>query len=101
MANFDVETMGFTRMKQLNDGPGRGLKQWETPGRWDHALKWYASKGKNPNNLINDIEAQIEWTLYEFGEILQTKRVVQCFQMDLDIIYRIGSHLQMIHKNWQ
>ena len=69
MANFDVETMGFTRMKQLNDGPGRGLAQWETPGRWDHALKWYASKGKNPNNLINDIEAQIEWTLYEFGEI--------------------------------
>ena len=69
MANFDVETMGFTRMKQLNNGPGRGLAQWETPGRWDHALKWYASKGKNPNNLINDIEAQIEWTLYEFGEI--------------------------------
>ena len=69
MANFDVETMGFTRMKQLSGGPGRGLAQWETPGRWDHALKWYASKGNNPNNLINDIEAQIEWTLYEFGEI--------------------------------
>ena len=28
MANFDVETMGFTRMKQLNNGPGRGLAQW-------------------------------------------------------------------------
>ena len=69
MANFDVETMGFTRMKQLSGGPGRGLAQWETPGRWDQALKWYASKGNNPNNLINDIEAQIEWTLYEFGEI--------------------------------
>lgn len=69
MANFDIETMGYTRMRQLENGPGRGLAQWETPGRWDMALKWYASKGKNPKNLINDIEGQIDWMIHEFTEI--------------------------------
>ena len=69
MANFDIETMGYTKMRQLENGPGRGLAQWETPGRWDQALKWYASKGKNPKNLINDIEGQIDWMIYEFTKI--------------------------------
>ena len=67
MANFDVETMGFTRMKQLNDGPGRGFDANPIPGRWDHA-KWYASKSKNPNNLINDIRSTYKMTLYAWTD---------------------------------
>ena len=43
------------------------LTQWETPVR--QAKAWLQVKIRHPNNLINDIEAQIEWTLYEFGEI--------------------------------
>lgn len=76
MANFDIETMGYTRMRQLENGPGRGLAQWEIDhagnnysGRWSKALEWYASKGKNPKNLINDIEGQIDWMIHEFTEI--------------------------------
>ena len=36
MANFDIETMGYTRMYQLDGGPGRGLAQWETPWAFLH-----------------------------------------------------------------
>ena len=66
MANFDIETGGYRTMYQDNNGPGRGLAQWETPGRWDQALQWYKSKGKNPKNLINDVEGQIDWMMHEF-----------------------------------
>ena len=69
MANFDVETGGYRTMYQDGGGPGRGLAQWETPGRWDQALEWYASTGRNPNNLIRDIEGQIEWMMHEFSTI--------------------------------
>ena len=69
MANFDIETMGYTRMYQLGGGPGRGLAQWETPGRWDLALKWYESTGRDPSQLINDVEGQIEWMMHEFNNI--------------------------------
>lgn len=65
MANFDIETGGYRTMYQ-DGGPGRGLAQWETPGRWDQALQWYKSKGKNPKNLINDVEGQIDWMMHEF-----------------------------------
>ena len=66
MANFDIETMGYTTMYQLNGGPGRGLAQWETPGRWDFALKWYESTGRDPSKLIDDVEGQIDWMMHEF-----------------------------------
>ena len=69
MANFDIETMGYTRMYQLDGGPGRGLAQWETPGRWDLALKWYESTGRDPSKLIDDVEGQIEWMMHEFTNI--------------------------------
>ena len=69
MANFDIETMGYTTMYQLNGGPGRGLAQWETPGRWDFALKWYESTGRDPSKLIDDVEGQIDWMMHEFTNI--------------------------------
>ena len=32
MANFDIETMGYTTMYQLNGGPGRGLANGKHQG---------------------------------------------------------------------
>lgn len=69
MANFDIETGGYQTMYQDNGGRGRGLAQWETPGRWDQALEWYASQGKDPSKLINDVEGQIDWMMHEFTNI--------------------------------
>ena len=76
MANFDIETMGYTTMYQLNGGPGRGLAQWEIDhagnnfsGRWSLALKWYESTGRDPDKLINDVEGQIDWMMHEFTNI--------------------------------
>lgn len=66
MANFDIETGGYRTMYQDSGGPGRGLAQWETPGRWDQALEWYESQGKDPKKLIDDVEGQIDWMMHEF-----------------------------------
>tara|TARA_A100001035_G_scaffold23491_1_gene15829 strand:+ start:117 stop:3230 length:3114 start_codon:yes stop_codon:yes gene_type:complete len=76
MANFDIETLGYTTMYQLGGGPGRGLAQWEIDhagnnfsGRWPLALKWYESTGRDPDKLINDVEGQIDWMMHEFTNI--------------------------------
>ena len=104
MANFDIETGGYRTMYQDDGGPGRGLAQWETPGRWDQALEWYASTGKNPKNLIHDIEGQIDWMMHEFGTIptdsMGRPNLPYGFGYNLEDWKNSSNDVGQLTKNW-
>jgi len=60
IGNFETEAPGLKpNTKQYGGGPGRGVAQWETPGRWDTAKKKY---GKN---IINDLDGQLNFMKWE------------------------------------
>ena len=104
MANFDIETMGYTRMYQLDGGPGRGLAQWETPGRWDFALKWYESTGRDPSKLIDDVEGQIDWMIHEFTNFptdnLDRPILPNGYRFSLDDWKNSSNDPAELAKNW-
>jgi len=104
MANFDIETMGYTRMYQLDGGPGRGLAQWETPGRWDLALKWYESTGRDPSKLIDDIEGQVDWMMHEFTNIPTNAKgqpmLPYGYTYDLNAWKNSSKDPAVLAKNW-
>tara|TARA_A200000113_G_C8866059_1_gene354838 strand:- start:478 stop:2415 length:1938 start_codon:yes stop_codon:yes gene_type:complete len=60
MGNFETEAPGLKPdTYQYGGGPGRGIAQWETPGRWDTAVKMYGS------NVINSLENQLKFVKWE------------------------------------
>ena len=60
MGNFETEAPGLKPdTYQYGGGPGRGIAQWETPGRWDTAVKMYGP------NVINSLENQLKFVKWE------------------------------------
>ena len=60
MGNFETEAPGLKPdTYQWYGGPGRGIAQWETPGRWDTAVKMYGP------NVINSLENQLKFVKWE------------------------------------
>lgn len=60
LANFETEAPGLKpNTYQIGGGPGRGLAQWETPGRWDTAIKKYGP------SIINSLPLQLDYVKHE------------------------------------
>ena len=60
MGNFETEAPKLRPdTYQWYGGPGRGIAQWETPGRWDTAVKKYGP------NVINSLENQLKFVKWE------------------------------------
>lgn len=60
MANFETEAPGLKpNTYQIGGGPGRGIAQWETPGRWDTATKKYGP------SIINSLPLQLAYVKHE------------------------------------
>ena len=60
MGNFETEAPGLRPdTYQWYGGPGRGIAQWETPGRWDTAVEMYGP------NVINSLENQLKFVKWE------------------------------------
>jgi cell wall-associated NlpC family hydrolase len=52
-----IDPKKLQKGKNGTTGRGRGLCQWETPGRWDSLVKWAKGAGKDEWS----IETQLEW----------------------------------------
>ena len=60
LGNFETEAPGLRpNTYQLGGGPGRGIAQWETPGRWDTAVKMYG------DGIINSLPQQLDFMRWE------------------------------------
>jgi hypothetical protein len=60
LANFETEAPGLKpNTYQIGGGPGRGIAQWETPGRWDTATKKYGP------SIINSLPLQLAYVKHE------------------------------------
>jgi hypothetical protein len=60
LANFETEAPGLKpNTYQDGGGPGRGVAQWETPGRWDTAIKKYGP------SIINSLPLQLAYVKHE------------------------------------
>lgn len=60
LANFETEAPGLKpNTYQIGGGPGRGIAQWETPGRWDTATKMFGP------GIINNLNQQLAYVKYE------------------------------------
>jgi hypothetical protein len=60
LANFETEAPGLKpNTYQIGGGPGRGIAQWETPGRWDTATKKYGP------SIINSLPLQLSYVKHE------------------------------------
>ena len=60
LGNFETEAPGLRpNTYQLGGGPGRGIAQWETPGRWDTAVKMYG------DGIINSLPQQLDFMKWE------------------------------------
>jgi murein DD-endopeptidase MepM/ murein hydrolase activator NlpD len=60
LGNFEMEAPGLKpNTYQIGGGPGRGIAQWETPGRWDTAVKKYGS------GVINSLGQQLDFVKWE------------------------------------
>lgn len=60
IGNFDTEAPGLKpNTAQGGGGPGRGIAQWETPGRWDGAIKKYGPK------IFNSLSQQLDFVKWE------------------------------------
>ena len=60
LGNFSVEAPGLKpNTAQGGGGPGRGVAQWETPGRWDAAIKRYGP------GVFNNLKQQMDYVKYE------------------------------------
>ena len=60
LANFETEAPGLKpNTYQDGGGPGRGIAQWETPGRWDTAMKKYGP------SIINSLPLQLDYVKHE------------------------------------
>lgn len=60
LANFETEAPGLKpNTYQDGGGPGRGVAQWETPGRWDTAIKKYGP------SIINSLPLQLDYVKHE------------------------------------
>ena len=60
LANFETEAPGLKpNTYQIGGGPGRGIAQWETPGRWDTAMKKYGP------SIINSLPLQLDYVKHE------------------------------------
>jgi len=60
LGNFETEAPGLKpNTYQLRGGPGRGIAQWETPGRWDTATKMFGP------GIINNLSQQLAYVKYE------------------------------------
>jgi hypothetical protein len=60
LGNFSVEAPGLKpNTAQYGGGPGRGVAQWETPGRWDTAVKRYGP------GIFNSLSQQMDYVKYE------------------------------------
>ena len=60
LGNFEMEAPGLKpNTYQMDGGPGRGIAQWETPGRWDTAVKKYGS------GVINSLGQQLDFVKWE------------------------------------
>ena len=60
LGNFSVEAPGLKpNTYQDGGGPGRGVAQWETPGRWDTAVKKYGP------GIFNNLKQQMDYVKYE------------------------------------
>ena len=60
IGNFETEAPGLKpNTYQIGGGPGRGIAQWETPGRWNTAKKKYG------NNIINNLGQQLNFMKWE------------------------------------
>jgi Phage tail lysozyme len=69
VGNFDQES-GDSPTSVQSGGPGRGIAQWGTGGRWDTSVNdnvlWYAAlQGESPWSL----SAQLQFTWYELTNI--------------------------------
>ena len=62
MGNFETEAPGLKPdTYQYGGGPGRGIAQWETPGRWDTALSKYGP------GVINSLDQQLRFVQWEMN----------------------------------
>ena len=60
LGNFETEAPGLKpNTYQLGGGPGRGIAQWETPGRWDTATRMYG------DGIINSLSDQLSFMKWE------------------------------------
>ena len=60
IGNFETEAPGLKpNTYQIGGGPGRGIAQWETPGRWDTVVKKYGP------GAINSLEQQLDFVKWE------------------------------------
>lgn len=60
LANFETEAPGLKPdTYQGGGGPGRGIAQWETPGRWDTAIKKYGP------GVFKSLKKQLDYVKYE------------------------------------
>lgn len=69
LANIGVET-GYTydpKTKQGNDGPGRGLVQWEKGGRYDTDRINLVDFAKSKGTAWDDLNTQVDFILHEMN----------------------------------
>jgi len=75
VANLKAESDLDPSIKQHGGGPGRGVAQWEKGGRYDNDrinLKGFA---KSKGTKWQDLDAQIDFILYEMENHPEYKRV--------------------------
>jgi cell wall-associated NlpC family hydrolase len=59
LGNLMAESGVNPASKQHGGGPGRGILQWETPGRWDKFLKWAGGRPKE------NLQTQLDFLIWE------------------------------------
>jgi hypothetical protein len=58
------EGMMIPTTQQQGGGPGHGIFQWESPGRWDTLVSWARSQHLDPNAL----HTQLRFMMYELTQ---------------------------------
>lgn len=77
IANLKAESELNPSIKQYGGGPGRGLVQWEKGGRFDTDRINLVSFAKKQGKPWTDLDAQIDFILYELNKHPEYIRVKQ------------------------
>jgi len=79
IANLKAESNLDPSIKQYGGGPGRGLVQWEKGGRFDTDRINLVSFAKKQGKPWSDLDAQIDFILYELDkhpEYIRVKKLL-------------------------
>lgn len=85
IANLKAESELNPSIKQYGGGPGRGLVQWEKGGRFDTDRINLVSFAKKQGKPWTDLDAQIDFMLYELNKHPEYIRVKQALNQSDNI----------------